>query len=105
MWVLHPLTPSKALAYGTGACVMCNLSVDTGDCCCGATVCQPYRLTQHVVLQRIQIYAFHTAVAPVAAQYPMIKVINIHKSALHAHHVCWQTASIPGVLGFAHRLV
>jgi hypothetical protein len=76
-----------------------------GDCGCGATVCQPYRLMQHVKLQRIQIYAFHTAVAPVAAQYPMIKVINTDKSALHAHHMCWQTASIPGVLEFAHRLV
>jgi hypothetical protein len=27
--VLYPLPPFKALAYGTGACVRCNLSVDT----------------------------------------------------------------------------
>lgn len=58
VWVLHPPTLSKALAYCTGACVMSKrVGRYLGDISNGAVVCQVYLLTQCLVLQRIQIYA------------------------------------------------
>lgn len=58
MWVLHPPTPSKALVYSTGACVMRKLVGGyMGDISSGVVVCQANLLTQCVVLQRVHIYA------------------------------------------------